>query len=399
MFYLIPPAGNPIGINDIVRMLTKRFRVDGQFDELSSKIVKLFRSDYCFPVNSGRSALYLILDSIKRLKSDAPNIIIPAYTCYSVAAAIARCGLKIQLVDIDPVTLDYNYDKLNSLNLANTSAIVSCNLFGILSNWDNLHSLVEGKDIYLIDDAAQSMGSKLHETASGCLGDIGFYSFGRGKNISTYSGGVIVTSNKSLATNIAKMLENAPKPIFIDEALAFLKMLIYSVFLKPCFYWIPSSLPFLGIGKTVFDTNINPMPLSLIQKCAGTLLLDKLDTFNSMRKINAKNLIEAIIQTGDYVIPGFSRGNDHAYIRLPVLCKTKIERDNLLVRLNRNGISSSGMYPTTIRKIRGIEKHLLSSESYYPGAESVVDRLLTLPVHPMLKENDLAKIINIMTKR
>lgn len=397
MFYLVPPAGTPITLSDILHTIKTRISSDSLAEIFADKIKNHAKVKYCFFFNSGRTALASILYSLYILADNKKTeVVIPAYTCFSVAAAIAKSGLKIRLVDIDPLTMDYDYEKLEDLNSENVLAIIGCNLFGILSDWSNLVSIAKEKNVYLIDDAAQSMGTLFLAKASGTLGDVGFYSLGRGKNLSTVSGGILITDNEEIATEIEKNIKNLKTPGLIAEMNALLKIVLYSMFIKPSLYWVPNRLPLLGLGDTIFDETFSLGFLTNVQKRTGGIIFGKLGSYNSIRSHNARRLAEALLKTGHYLIPGYTASYCPAYLRLPLLTGDKSSRDAAILALKKLGIVASNMYPSSIYQISGIDRYLATTEGNFPGADNVVERLLTLPTHPLLKEKHLNEIINCL---
>ncbi len=397
MFYLVPPTGTSITLADIYRIIKARISSDSQYDIFEDLVKKHADSNYCFLFNSGRTALVFILNSLSHLVDKKKEVIIPAYTCFSVAAAIARSGLKIRLVDIDPMTLDYNYEELQSQNFDNVQAIIGCNLFGVLSDSNRLKSIANKENVFLIDDAAQSMGTSFHDRVSGSLGDAGFYSLGRGKNLSTVSGGILVTDNEHIASNINMKMKNMGKTNFIFDMKILLNIILYSLFLHPRLYWLPDRMPFLKLGQTIFDKHFIIGSLSDLQKCAGVVLFPKLDNVNAIRSKNARAICEGIFNDARFRIPGYSADRFPIYLRLPVLARNSHERDKTIATLRQTGIKSSAMYPSTIRRIEGIEKYLVNPEDDFEGAQTVVDQLFTLPTHHYVKKSDIDKIIDCLT--
>ena len=79
------------------------------------------------------------------------------------------------------------------------SASSPTHLFGIPSDVDRTRRICEEKGIFLVEDAAQAMGVEHGGRKLGTLGDVGFFSLGRGKNISCGSGGIILTSSADIA--------------------------------------------------------------------------------------------------------------------------------------------------------------------------------------------------------
>ena len=396
MFYLVPPTGTSITPADINRIIKSWISSDSQSKIFDDLVKKHADAKYCFMLNSGRTALVFILNSFSRSGNKKNEVIMPAYTCFSVAAAVARSGLKIRLVDIDPLTLDYNYEILLTQNFDNVLAIIGCNLFGILSDWNRLKSIAIKNNVYLIDDAAQSMGTSFQGRVSGSLCDVGFYSLGRGKNLSTVSGGIVITDNEHLASNIYKNIEDLSKPGLISNMKMLLNIILYSIFLNPKLYWLPDKMPFLKLGQTVFDEHFIIGNLSDLQKCAGIVLFPKLDNINAIRSKNARAICEGILADARFRIPGYSTDRFPIYLRIPVLARNSHERDKTIAALKKVGIKSSSMYPTTIRRIEGIERYLSNPEDDFEGAQAVVDRLFTLPTHHYVKDSDIKKIIDCL---
>jgi perosamine synthetase len=399
MFYLIPPAGTPISFYDILKITRLWLRSKSCTEMFEEKIRNHTGLRYCHFFNSGRTAQVFVLKALSELVgSSKDEVVVPAYTCFSVGAAIAKSGLKIRLVDIDPLTMDYNYEKLLSLDFTKVLAVIACNLFGILNNWQKLWSVAKEKNVFLVDDAAQSMGALFKGRPSGSLGNIGFYSLNRGKNLSTYSGGILLTDDDKIAARIQEGMKNLDRLDLSNEIKVYMKMTLYSWFLKPKLYWLPSMIPFLGLGKTVFDETFKLGHLTCFQKCAGTILWNNLKSLNTIRTKNSRKLAEGLLRSGRFKIPGYDESLCPAYLRLPLLTQNKAERDQAVTTLRRQGIVASTMYPSTLRQIAGIEKYLASEAADFPGAQVVVDKLLTLPTHPYLRESDVRRIISCLTE-
>ncbi|RKX26513.1 MAG: hypothetical protein DRP47_08050 [Candidatus Zixiibacteriota bacterium] len=398
MFRLLSPAGTPVNYSDLLRAINLRL---GQTDIeklLVEKLYHLTKAKYCYFVNSGRTGLTLTLKVLAQMSDPVKTeVVIPAYTCFSVAAAIIRAGLKVRLIDIDPVTLDYDYNQLSTLSMENVLSIVGCNLFGIPSNWEELKSVIGGNDTFLIDDAAQAMGGRLGEKALGLQGDIGFYSLDRGKNMTAYSGGIIVTDREDIAEYLTNLMRTLPRPGLVSEAIYGIKLFLYSNLLHPHCYWLPSMIPFLGLGETVFDESFEIGTLSQFQMAVATMLIDYLPEYNNVRLANSKQLFERLAGSDHFTIPGYTKDKFPVYLRLPLLCKDRKTRDQAVTALRRKGIIASTMYPSTIANIPDIESHLVKNNHSFPGSQRVVDTLIALPTHPYVSQTDIIKMTSTLT--
>ncbi len=396
MFYLVPPAGIPIRFRDIMQTIVYSIGLNSADEDFRKSLLSLAGVNHCFFFNSGRTALLHILKALRNLSGPGKNeVIIPAYTCFSVPSAIVRAGLKIRLVDIDFHTMDYRYDKLENADFENVMAVLSCNLFGIISDWKKLGSIAREKGVYAVDDAAQTLGIKLDGKASGGFGDVAFFSFGRGKNLSMYSGGAALTDNETIAAELKRIFHGGKSNLFreIDAAV---KIALYGLFLRPRLYWIPNAMPFLKLGETVFDPEFKLGFLTGIQYNAGKVLFRKLEEINSIRINNVRRLSNTLLDLKGFCIPGCHEDDPIPYVRLPIIVDTGANRDRIIGNLRKANIMASSMYPSTIRQIPGIEKYLASPENDFPGSEEVADRLLCLPTHPYLSDRDIDNIIKVI---
>src|SRR4029077_3784186 len=109
-------------------------------------------------VSSGRAALAILLKELCR-HSDRREVVIPAYTCFSVPSAIARSGLTIRLCDVDPKTLDLDLNALVRLDLERALCIVPSGLYGLPGDLVTLEQIARRWGTSLVDDAAQCLGA------------------------------------------------------------------------------------------------------------------------------------------------------------------------------------------------------------------------------------------------
>lgn len=396
----IAPAGVPYKITELLPALWGAFASADIRSVVGKALCQHAGIKHCFVVNSGRAAFTIILKALmKTAPPDRDEVVIPAYTCFSVPSSIVRAGLKIRLADLDPGKIDYDYRKLGEVDFRKVLAIIPCNLFGIVSDWKELTAIARQNNLEIIDDSAQTFGIIHDGRQSGSWGKAGFYSFGRGKNITAVGGGAIMTDSDELAAAIAESMNRAKPPRPTDDIKAFLKIVVYSIFLRPYFFGIPESLPFLGLGKTVYDENFPIAGLSRLQTAVLLDMLKKIEWLNTVRAENARFLAESIAKdetTGGFVIPGRRTDYIPPYLRLPVLAPSNSLRRKAIADLNRAGIGASTMYPSTIKDIPGLESHLVGTENKYPGAAILADRLFTLPTHPYVARKDLEIISRIL---
>jgi dTDP-4-amino-4,6-dideoxygalactose transaminase len=389
MFKSIPPAGTKIRFNEIFSSFLSK---DQSSERFRKELGEYFKVKECFLVSSGRVVLTLILKVLKKMR-DKDELIIPAYTCFSVPSAIAKAGLKICLCDISLETLDLDVQKLSKLINKNTLAVLPVYHFGLAHDISEIIKLCREKSVFVIEDVAQGMGARFGNNYLGTLGDVGFFSLGRGKNITTIEGGVILSQNKEISFLLQEEIINLKKGNSIEF---FLKTLFYKIFLNPHLFWIPEKIPALELGESKFSLEFDLFSLSEYQAKLGSFLLKRLDEINQIRIKNAQYLISALKDFDRISLLPTSKDAYSIYLRLPILFKDSIERERAFQSLRRKNLGVSKMYPTSLEKITGIESYLVPGSSDLLNSNSVERILLTLPTHQFLSKNDLTEIIKVI---
>ena len=139
-----------------------------------------FNVKHVFLVSSGKAALTVILNALKSLSPERDEVLIPAYTCFSVPSAIKKAGLKVALCDIDTKTFDFQQGLLKKAINKKTLCVMPNHLLASLGCERNNRCL-QGKRYFVLEDAAQAMGGEVNRDKIGTIGDAGFFSLGRGK--------------------------------------------------------------------------------------------------------------------------------------------------------------------------------------------------------------------------
>ena len=128
------------------------------------------------------------------------EVIIPSFTFVSTANCIMRVGARPVFAEIDPVTLTISVEDVQRRITAKTKAIIPVVYAGVSPAMDELMTLAPGKNIAVIEDAAQALGARYKGHPLGSIGHIGCFSFHETKNISTGEGGAFVTNAEDLAS-------------------------------------------------------------------------------------------------------------------------------------------------------------------------------------------------------
>jgi perosamine synthetase len=168
--------------------------------KLENLIKNKFSARYAFAVSNGTAALHLAFLAINLKIGD--EIIVPGFG-YMAAANIAKLmNLKVKFADVNKDTFCIDLDSLKKIVSKKTKAVVIINTYGNMHDVLLIKDFLKKKNIILIEDAAESFGTKHYGKYSGTIGEIGTFSFHATKNIVTGEGGMVVTNNKIFAEKI-----------------------------------------------------------------------------------------------------------------------------------------------------------------------------------------------------
>lgn len=394
MLRTLPPTAAPVPFRKLIDALIESFGGKRSESLFRDEIKDYFKAKHVFLVSSGKAALNLALLSLQQV-SDRREIIIPAYSSFCLASAAARSRLRVKLCDIDPRTLNFDLSALEQLIDSRTLAVIPVHNYGLVCNIESIQERISGNEIYIIEDAAQAAGASFRKLKLGVEGDLGILSFGRGKNFCALGGGAILTNNEDLASIVAHEMEKLPKTPRSSEATLFLTGAGLALFLRPERYAIPSALPFLHLGANVFHPGFMTARLPLISAGVGRRTLANLDQENGIRIQNALFYRDSLLSNARLIIPTTSPESRSVYLRFPILFKSREDREKAFLLLTIERLGASRSYPTTLDRIPGFRKSLVR-DAEIPKASWIADRILTLPTHRYVREEDRERIVSLI---
>jgi dTDP-4-amino-4,6-dideoxygalactose transaminase len=291
------------------------------------------------------------------------QVLIPGYTCYSVAASVVRAGLSIACYDLNPKTFEPDMESVQAMAGPETLAIIGQHLFGVPAPMDGLMSAARRIGACLIEDAAQGLGGTLQGKQLGTLGDFGFFSFGRGKPLPLGTGGALVGDPELLRSLVLEQGNSGYLSLLITASSRILS--------NKRVYGILEAMP-LGLGQTIFDPEfpIEGMP-RVVQKLGASFMHD-IETLNSHRYAVAQTYREVI---GNSITPQVDPGDRPVYTRYPLMAG----RDAIPKTLFRLGVRR--MYPKAILDEPAIKPYCVPGNVSTTGASMMAERLITLPTH------------------
>lgn len=395
VLHTLPPTAPPMGATDLLNGLFGLFSGTNRQTALTGEIEAEFGVKHAWVLGSGKAALTVILEALTAL-SGRTEVIVPAYTCFSVPASVRKAGLTVVPCDIDPHRFDFDPVALARAIGPDTLCIVPSNLFGIPSNIAAIRKAIGRKAIWIVEDAAQAMGVEAADGKVGTRGDVGFFSLGRGKQISCGAGGIIVTARDDVAHAVSGRLGGLPDPGFFSGLRMLLEVTATFLLIHPLLYGIPARLPFLALGRTHYPDDFPVRALTRAQ--AGLLAHWKARLSESLECRG-----RAVAQYRKE-LPGAAACQlppaDLPLLRLPLLAPDRGTRERICKEGGAQDMGIGGFYPSALGQVPQVAAHLENTGRKVdtPVADDVAGRLFTVPTHHLLSPADRTRIARHLSR-
>ena len=182
----------------VIEVLESGYLTEGPVTRSFEAELKLFLNvGHCISVTSATTGLEVALRALEVGPGD--EVIVPDYTYPATAAVIAILGAKAIIVDVNREDMLIDPDAIEAHITSRTKAIIPVSLFGAPLNYDRLNEIKEKYNLYIIEDAACSIGAEFKGEKVGNQADITVFSLHPRKFITTGEGGVITTNNENWA--------------------------------------------------------------------------------------------------------------------------------------------------------------------------------------------------------
>ncbi len=190
-------------------------------ERFETSFAALLGARHAVAVSSGTTALHLALAALGIGPGD--EVLVPDFTMFSTVAAVLYTGARPVLVDCDPDTFCIDPDLLASAITPRTRAILPVHLFGHSADMATIQAFAMRHGLAVVEDAAQAIGATCRGRPCGAIGTLGCFSFYGNKLVTTGEGGMVVTSDASVATRLRSLRDMAHTPgrRFHHEALGF----------------------------------------------------------------------------------------------------------------------------------------------------------------------------------
>ncbi|OGZ63469.1 MAG: polysaccharide biosynthesis protein [Candidatus Staskawiczbacteria bacterium RIFCSPLOWO2_01_FULL_37_25b] len=185
-------------IKEVLEVLkSKRLALGPKLERFEKETAKFAGVKYAVAVNSGTSALHLIIRALGIGKSD--GVITTPFSFISSSNCILYERANPVYVDIDKKTFNIDVSKIEQVITKKTKAILAVDIFSHPADWDELKKIAKKHALFLIEDSAEALGSEYKGKKCGSFGDAAIFAFYPNKQLTTGEGGIILTDNEKIA--------------------------------------------------------------------------------------------------------------------------------------------------------------------------------------------------------
>jgi dTDP-4-amino-4,6-dideoxygalactose transaminase len=334
---------------------SQQFILGPEVEGLERAIAAFCNVRFAIGVSSATDALLAALMAIRTGPGD--EVITTTYSFFATAGVIARLGARPVFVDIDPKTFNLDSATVSQKITRRTKAIMPVHLFGQCAEMDPIMEVVKGKDIHVIEDAAQAIGARDNKgRQAGTIGDIGCFSFFPSKNLGAYGdAGMVVTNDEKLAEIVKVLRVHGGKPKYYHRIVG---------------------------GNFRLDA---------LQAAILRVKLKHLTKWTEMRRNNAgryRSLFEEMGLLECLSVPEDSAGHIYNQFvgRFP-------DRDRLQSFLKDRGVETEVYYPVPLH-VQECFGDLGYRSGDFPHAEAAARESLALPVYPEITEEQQRYVVN-----
>lgn len=365
----------PAEKNSVSDVLTSGWVTTGpRVREFEQKICRLAGAGYAAAVSSGTAGLFLALKALSIGKGD--EVVTTPFTMVATVEAILHAGAKPVLADIDPITLNIDFQSAKKKITKKTRAIITVDIAGWPCDYYNLKKLARENNIKLIDDAAHALGSKYRNKPVGSIADLSVFSFYPTKNITSGEGGMVVSNSKRIIDKIRHLSLHAMSS---------------------------SGWKRYSGESWTYDVTDLGYKFNLSDLSAGLALgqLKRFNTVQNKRKMLAGRYRKNLCDLSDYIeLPFEDKTSTHAWhlfiIKLNLL-KLKITRDKFIAEMEKQGIGC-GVHFIPIYRFSYYKKTLKLKTKDFSNCEKSFRRVISLPFYPDLTFSELDYVCDVIRK-
>jgi dTDP-4-amino-4,6-dideoxygalactose transaminase len=267
-------------------------------------------------------------------------------------------------------------------------------MFGNLCDMSRLQVAAQGKPI--IEDCAQSIGSKIGDRMAGTFGTIAFFSFRSGKYLSVGEGGALFSSHLDVQSRLTNLIADMPTPSFAEElehvAVTYIRSMLRG---KPLYGMV--GYPLWRIYNTSVDFSAKtPIILSQIYKTDLVLTRNRLGLLESAIKRQRANadIYSRLLRVDPEMLCSEETGTFYNRYLYPIVFPSTKSRNYIAAYLHGRGIDSSKPY----KDIAEIAATHYGYSGDCPDSEEIANRILVIPSYQSLGKEDVQRIAHCLNE-
>lgn len=329
------------------------------------EFAKFVGSRFAVALNSGTAALHLAMDILGIGPGD--EVIVPSITFISTVHAVSYVGATPVFAEIDKQTMNISPADIERKITDKTKAIIVVHMGGHPCDMDAIHELAHSNGIKVVEDAAHACGAEYKGRRIGSVSDITCFSFHAVKNLTTGEGGAITCNTEWMNR---KLREKRWVGISRDT-------------------WIRSSNEKVYAWQYFVDKVGYKYHMNDMQAAIGLVQLGKLDQLNGRRREIAERY-RAELKDLDWIeLPQEQPDTRSSWHLFQIKFNEEHLRDRMIVHLQEHNIATGvHYYPCHLHPA------YLHLKAIVPLSSEIWKRILTLPIHPNVTEEDQERIIN-----
>ena len=338
-----------------------------EIEEFENKLAKYIGTKYCISFNSGTSAGHAALLSYNLKKND--QVLVPSFSFIATANWPLMANCETKFVDIEEQNYGMDPKKIENSISKKTKIIMPIHYAGLPCKINEIKKIAKQNKIVLIEDAAESIGSKINKQNIGTFGELGIFSFAGNKILTSGEGGAIVTNSKEKFDKLKLIRSHGRKSV--DNYFSSIQTPKY---VELGYNWRMSSIT---------------AAICLSQ-------LDKIEKLINSRRQNAKYYQKKLKKFKEIKIHEEPIGYKHVYQLYSIQLPSKKIRDGLSKFLAKKGIMSKVFFAPI---------HLTDHFSSYKikqkkmtNTEKISEQILSLPMYPDLRKDEIDEIVDTISE-
>ena len=343
---------------------------------LESRFAELHQCKHSVFCNSGTSALQIALAALREQHNyqDGDEVLVPALTFIATSNIVLQNNMRPVFVDVDPRTYNLDPSQLERRVSTRSRAIVPVHLCGLPCDMEPILECARRHGLQILEDSAETMFAHYHGRAVGSFGALGCFSTYIAHILVGGVGGLVTTQDNNLAEICRSLMAHGRDNIYlnIDDDNRIDDPQLQQI--------VKRRYNFVRLGHSYRATELE-----------AAIALSELECWQEnieRRRQNAARLIALLKPLEEHLqLPTIPDGTEHSFMIFPLVVREHIDRDDLLLHLERRGIETRYLFPLLSQPV--YQRLFPGLEREYPVAESLSRRGFFIGIHQGLQDADL----------